>query len=171
MNYMRHNWTREEILEIYNKPLMELLYEAATVHREFHDPNTVQVSTLLSIKTGGCPEDCGYCPQAARYHTDIEGNDLMRVSHVKAQALRAKAAGSSRVCMGAAWRNVKDGEEFDQVLEMVRTINKLDMEVCCTLGMITENQAQRLAEAGLYAYNHNLDTSEDYYKDVISTRA
>ncbi len=150
---------------------MELLYDAATIHREHHDPNTVQVSTLLSIKTGGCPEDCGYCPQAARYHTDIEGNDLMTVSHVKAQALRAKASGSSRVCMGAAWRNVKDGPEFDQVLEMVRTINKLEMEVCCTLGMITENQAKRLAEAGLYAYNHNLDTSEDYYKDVISTRA
>tara|TARA_R110002020_G_scaffold154947_1_gene335663 strand:- start:1215 stop:2294 length:1080 start_codon:yes stop_codon:yes gene_type:complete len=168
---MKHNWTREEILDIYNKPLMELLYEAATTHRLHHDPNTVQVSTLLSIKTGGCPEDCGYCPQAARYHTDIKGNDLMGVQQVKAQALRAKAAGSSRVCMGAAWRNVKDGEEFDQVLEMVRTINKLDMEVCCTLGMITENQAQRLAEAGLYAYNHNLDTSEDYYKDVISTRA
>lgn len=167
----RHNWTKEEILEIYNKPLMELLYEAATVHRIHHDPNTVQVSTLLSIKTGGCPEDCGYCPQAARYHTDIEGNDLMSVQQVKAQALRAKASGSSRVCMGAAWRNVKDGPEFDQVLEMVRTINKLDMEVCCTLGMLTENQAQRLAEAGLYAYNHNLDTSEDYYKDVISTRA
>ena len=167
----RHNWTKEEILEIYNKPLMELLYEAATVHRLHHDPNTVQVSTLLSIKTGGCPEDCGYCPQAARYHTDIEGNDLMSVQQVKAQALRAKASGSSRVCMGAAWRNVKDGPEFDQVLEMVRTINKLDMEVCCTLGMLTENQAQRLAEAGLYAYNHNLDTSEDYYKDVISTRA
>jgi biotin synthase len=150
---------------------MELLYDAATIHRKHHDPNTVQVSTLLSIKTGGCPEDCGYCPQAARYHTDIEGNDLMTVSHVKAQALRAKASGSSRVCMGAAWRNVKDGPEFDQVLEMVRTINKLEMEVCCTLGMITENQAKRLAEAGLYAYNHNLDTSEDYYKDVISTRA
>ncbi len=150
---------------------MELLYQAATVHRVHHDPNTVQVSTLLSIKTGGCPEDCGYCPQAARYHTDIEGNDLMSVQQVKAQALRAKASGSSRVCMGAAWRNVKDGPEFDQVLEMVRTINKLDMEVCCTLGMLTENQAQRLAEAGLYAYNHNLDTSEDYYKDVISTRA
>ncbi len=171
MSETRHDWTREEILDIYNKPLMELLYEAATAHRKYHDPNTVQVSTLLSIKTGGCPEDCGYCPQAARYHTDIEGNDLMSVQQVKAQALRAKASGSSRVCMGAAWRNVKDGEEFDQVLEMVRTINKLDMEVCCTLGMITENQAQRLAEAGLYAYNHNLDTSEDYYKDVISTRA
>ncbi len=170
MSTTRHNWTQEEILEIYNKPMMELLYEAATVHRQYHDPNTVQVSTLLSIKTGGCPEDCGYCPQAARYHTDLEGNDLMSVQQVKAQALRAKASGSSRVCMGAAWRNVKDGQEFDNVLEMVRTINKLDMEVCCTLGMITENQAQRLAEAGLYAYNHNLDSSEEYYKEVISTR-
>ena len=167
----RHDWTKEEILNVYNKPLMELLYEAATIHRQHHNPNTVQVSTLLSIKTGGCPEDCGYCPQAARYHTDIKGNDLMSVQQVKAQALRAKESGSSRVCMGAAWRNVKDGPEFDQVLEMVRTINKLDMEVCCTLGMLTENQAKRLAEAGLYAYNHNLDTSEDYYKDVISTRA
>src|SRR6056297_1819311 len=171
MSAARHNWTKQEILDIYNRPLMELLYDAATIHRKNHDPNTVQVSTLLSIKTGGCPEDCGYCPQAARYHTNIEGNDLMTVSQVKAQALRAKASGSSRVCMGAAWRNVKDGPEFDEVLEMVRTINKLDMEVCCTLGMITENQAKRLAEAGLYAYNHNLDTSEDYYKDVISTRA
>ncbi|QBA65159.1 biotin synthase BioB [Muriicola soli] len=171
MKEIKHNWTKEEILDIHNTPLMELLYRAASVHREYHDPNKVQVSTLLSIKTGGCPEDCGYCPQAARYHTDIEGNDLMSVSQVKAQAKRAKASGSSRVCMGAAWRNVKDGPEFEQVLEMVRTINKLDMEVCCTLGMITENQAKRLAEAGLYAYNHNLDTSEDYYKDVISTRA
>ncbi|WP_242092193.1 biotin synthase BioB [Aestuariivivens sediminicola] len=170
MGETRHNWTKEDILAIYNKPLMELLYEAATVHRQHHDPNTVQVSTLLSIKTGGCPEDCGYCPQAARYHTAIEGNDLMSVQQVKAQALRAKSSGSSRVCMGAAWRNVKDGPEFDQVLEMVRTINKLDMEVCCTLGMLTENQARRLAEAGLYAYNHNLDSSEDYYKEVISTR-
>ncbi|MHA6279233.1 biotin synthase BioB [Salinimicrobium sp. CAU 1759] len=166
----RHNWTKEEILEIYNQPFMDLLYKAATVHRQNHDPNTVQVSTLLSIKTGGCSEDCGYCPQAARYHTSIEGNDLMSVSQVKAQALRAKEAGSSRVCMGAAWRNVKDGKEFDEVLEMVRTINRLDLEVCCTLGMITENQAKRLAEAGLYAYNHNLDSSEEYYKEVISTR-
>ncbi len=166
----KHDWTKEEILAIYNKPLMELLYEAATIHRQHHDPNTVQVSTLLSIKTGGCPEDCGYCPQSARYHTNVEGEGLMTVPHVKAQALRAKASGSSRVCMGAAWRNVKDGPEFEQVLEMVRTINKLDMEVCCTLGMLTENQAKRLAEAGLYAYNHNLDSSEEYYKEVISTR-
>ncbi|HEY9116257.1 MAG TPA: radical SAM protein, partial [Roseivirga sp.] len=170
MSELRHDWTKEEILEIYNKPLLDLVYEAASVHRKYHNPNEVQVSTLLSIKTGGCPEDCAYCPQAARYHTDIETNDLMTVSQVKAQALRAKESGSSRVCMGAAWRNVEDGPEFDQVLDMVRTINSLDMEVCCTLGMLTENQAQRLAEAGLYAYNHNLDSSEEYYKEIISTR-
>jgi biotin synthase len=170
MSITKHDWTKEEIIAIYNKPMMDLLFEAASIHREHHDPNVVQVSTLVSIKTGGCSEDCGYCPQAARYNTGVEGNDLMSVNQVKAQALQAKSGGSSRVCMGAAWRNVKDGPEFDQVLEMVRTINKMDMEVCCTLGMITENQAQRLAEAGLYAYNHNLDTSEDYYKEVISTR-
>ncbi len=166
----KKNWTRDEVVALYQKPLMELLYEAATIHRQYHDPNTVQVSTLISVKTGGCPEDCGYCPQAARYHTDVEAEGLMSVNQVKAQALRAKAAGSSRICMGAAWRNVKDGPEFNQVLEMVRSLNKLDMEVCCTLGMLTKNQAMRLSEAGLYAYNHNLDSSEDYYKEVISTR-
>src|SRR3970282_2321468 len=170
MSITKHNWTKDETIAIYNNPMMDLLFEAASIHREHHNPNVVQVSTLLSIKTGGCPEDCGYCPQAARYHTDVEGNDLMSVSQVKAQALRAKSSGSSRVCMGAAWRNVKDGPEFDQVLEMVRTINKLEMEVCCTLGMITENQAQRLEEAGLYASTHNVDTSGAYYKEVISTR-
>lgn len=170
MDNLRHDWTKAEILDLYNTPLMELLYRAATVHRQHHDPNTVQVSTLISIKTGGCPEDCGYCPQAARYHTEVERDELMSVPTVKAQALRAKASGSSRVCMGAAWRNVKDGPEFERVLEMVRTINKLDMEVCCTLGMVTENQAKRLAEAGLYAYNHNLDSSPEYYSEVISTR-
>jgi biotin synthase len=170
MSTTRHDWTKEEIIAIYNKPLMELLYEAATIHREHHDPNVVQISTLISLKTGGCSEDCGYCPQAKRYHTNIETNPFMTVEDVKVQAVKAKEGGSSRVCMGAAWRNVKDGPEFDQVLEMVRTINKMDMEVCCTLGMITENQAQRLAEAGLYAYNHNIDTSEEYYKEVISTR-
>lgn len=170
MNHSKHNWTKEEILEIYNKPMMDLLYEAASIHRKYHDPNVVQVSTLISIKTGGCPEDCGYCPQAARYHTGISGNGLMSLQQVAEHAQNAKELGSSRVCMGAAWRNVKDGPEFEQVLQMVRTINKMDMEVCCTLGMLTENQAKRLAEAGLYAYNHNLDTSEEYYKEVISTR-
>jgi len=167
----RKQWSSEEILSLYNTPLLELLYQASTVHRANHDANKIQVSSLISIKTGGCPEDCGYCPQAARYHTDLQGNELMSTQQVKAQALRAKASGSSRVCLGAAWRNVKDGEDFDQVLDMVRSITKLDMEVCCTLGMLTENQAKRLEEAGLYAYNHNIDSSEEYYKEVISTRA
>lgn len=163
-------WTREEVVALYNKPLMDLLYEAATVHRNYHNPNKVQVSTLISIKTGGCPEDCGYCPQAARYHTDVKAQALMKLDEVIAKGIQAKASGSSRVCMGAAWRNVKDGPEFDQVLEMVRSLNKMDIEVCCTLGMLTENQAQRLSEAGLYAYNHNIDSSEAYYKEIISTR-
>jgi biotin synthase len=167
---MEKQWTKELVLEVYNKPFMELLYEAATIHRENHNPLEVQISTLLSIKTGGCPEDCGYCPQAARYHTDIETNELMSVSHVKAQALRAKSNGSSRLCMGAAWRNIQNNAEFDQVLDMVQTVNDLNMEVCCTLGMMTEEQAQRLADAGLYAYNHNLDSSEEHYKEIISTR-
>jgi len=167
---MDKNWTIDSILEVYNQPLMALIYQAAQTHRLHHNPLEVQISTLLSIKTGGCPEDCGYCPQAARYHTDIETNDLMSVSQVKAQALRAKANGSSRLCMGAAWRNIQNNHEFDQVLEMVKTVNSLEMEVCCTLGMMSEDQARRLADAGLYAYNHNLDTSEDHYKEIISTR-
>lgn len=169
MNQVK-KWTRDEVVALYNKPMMDLLYEAATVHRQHHEPNKVQISTLVSIKTGGCPEDCGYCPQAARYHTDVKSEALMGVDEVIAKGLEAKATGSSRVCMGAAWRNVKDGPEFDQVLEMVRSLNKLDIEVCCTLGMITENQAHRLSEAGLYAYNHNIDSSEEYYEEIISTR-
>lgn len=164
------NYTKEEILAIYNKPIMELVFDAAQVHRKFHDPNKIQVSTLISIKTGGCPEDCGYCPQAARYHTAIEKNDLLPIDVVIALAKKAKNDGSSRVCMGAAWRNVKEGDDFENVLKMVAGISDLDMEVCCTLGMITESQAVRLAEAGLHYYNHNLDTSEEYYKEVISTR-
>ncbi len=163
-------WTLAELQELHHSPLMELLFRAATVHRQHHDPNEVQVSSLVSIKTGGCPEDCGYCPQAARYHTDIEENALMTVEQVKTAAERAKGLGSSRLCMGAAWRNVRDDAEFEQVLDLVRTVNGLDMEVCATLGMLTPNQAERLAAAGLYAYNHNLDSSEEYYKEVISTR-
>ncbi|MEQ8706417.1 MAG: biotin synthase BioB [Phaeodactylibacter sp.] len=166
----RKEWALAEILKVHRKPLLELVYEAATVHRKHHNPNEVQISSLLSIKTGGCQEDCGYCPQAARYHTDIEENDLMSVEQVTTAANRAKVLGASRVCMGAAWRNVKDDEDFDQVIRLVQTVNSMDLEVCATLGMVTETQAKKLAEAGLYAYNHNLDTSEDYYKEVISTR-
>lgn len=165
-----NTWTTERIVELYERPLIELIHDAATVHRAHHEIGEVQVSTLLSIKTGGCPEDCGYCPQAARYHTDVEAEGLMKLDQVKAQALRAKASGSSRLCLGAAWRNVRDDAEFDHVLEMVRTVNETGLEVCATLGMVTEKQARRLADAGLYAYNHNLDSSEAYYKEIISTR-
>lgn len=162
--------TKEALLDLYNKPLLELVFEAATVHRQYHNPQEVQMSSLLSIKTGGCPEDCGYCPQAARYHTNVEANKLMSVESVLEQAKNAKENGSSRLCMGAAWREVRDNKDFDAVIEMVQGVNALDMEVCCTLGMMNENQAKRLKDAGLFAYNHNLDTSADYYDDVITTR-
>lgn len=171
MNNFNSNWTLASILEVYNTPLLELIYQAATIHREYHNPQEVQISTLLSIKTGGCPEDCAYCPQAARYYTDIENNDLLSKEVVEQAAKRAKTFGASRLCMGAAWRNVKDDADFDHVLELVKTVNNLDMEVCATLGMVTESQAQKLANAGLYAYNHNLDTSEEYYTEIISTRS
>ncbi|MGS4347066.1 biotin synthase BioB [Myroides odoratus] len=167
---IRQDWTAEEIQAIYDLPVMELVYQAATVHRQYHNPNEVQVSTLLSIKTGGCPEDCSYCGQAARYHTDIKVQRLLPVETVLAHAQKAKANGSSRFCMAAAWREVRDNRDFDKVLDMVKGVNALDMEVCCTLGMLTDQQAKRLQEAGLYAYNHNIDTSESHYKDIISTR-
>lgn len=162
--------TREKLLELYNKPLLELVFEAATIHRQYHNPREVQMSSLLSIKTGGCPEDCGYCPQAARYHTDVEAHKLMTVESVVEQAKNAKSNGSSRLCMGAAWREVRDNKDFDTVVEMVQAVNDLDMEVCCTLGMLNEDQAKRLKKAGLFAYNHNLDSSKEFYKDIISTR-
>jgi biotin synthase len=162
--------TKEQLVELYNKPLLELVFEAATIHRQYHNPREVQMSSLLSIKTGGCAEDCGYCPQAARYHTDVEAQKLMTVESVIEQAKNAKANGSSRLCMGAAWREVRDNKDFDNVIEMVQSVNDLGMEVCCTLGMMNEEQAKRLKNAGLFAYNHNLDTSPEFYGDVISTR-
>ncbi len=170
MTPIRTNWTKTEIEEIYNQPVLELMYQAATVHRQFHQPNEVQVCTLLSVKTGGCPEDCAYCPQAARYHTEVKVQKLMEVEEVIGKALEAKEAGSTRFCMGAAWREVRDNRDFDKVLEMVKGVNNMGMEVCCTLGMLTPEQATKLKDAGLYAYNHNLDTSEEFYGDVITTR-
>jgi biotin synthase len=167
---IRNNWSESEIEEIYNSSLLELVYRAATIHRKYQESGEVQVCTLLSVKTGGCPEDCAYCPQAARYHTDINVHALMQTEEVLEYARRAAAAGSTRFCMGAAWREVRDNRDFDRVLDFVREVNKLGMEVCCTLGMLTESQARRLADAGLYAYNHNLDTSPEYYGEIISTR-
>lgn len=169
-NNLRNDWTREEITEIYNSPILELVYKGATVHREHHQTGEVQVCTLLSVKTGGCPEDCAYCPQAARYHTEVKVHKLLEVSEVLERALDAKEAGSTRFCMGAAWREVRDNKDFDKVLDMVKGVSQMGMEVCCTLGMLSEEQAQKLKNAGLYAYNHNLDTSEEFYGDIISTR-
>lgn len=170
MTEIRNDWTREEIGEIYNSPVLDLMYRAATVHREYNNASEVQVCTLLSVKTGGCPEDCGYCPQAARYHTDVKVHKLLPTEEVLNKAQEAKESGSTRFCMGAAWREVRDNRDFDRVLDMVKGVNKLGLEVCCTLGMLTEEQAQKLKDAGLYAYNHNLDTSEEHYKEIISTR-
>lgn len=167
---IRNNWTREEITALYNKPVLNLIYEAATIHRQFHNPQEVQVCTLLSVKTGGCGEDCAYCPQAARYNTDVKVQKLMEVTEVIEKAVEAKEAGSTRFCMGAAWREVRDNRDFDKVIEMVKGVNSLGLEVCCTLGMLTPEQAVKLKEAGLYAYNHNLDTSEEFYDEVITTR-
>ncbi|WP_224242521.1 biotin synthase BioB [Hyalangium gracile] len=167
---VRHDWTLPEVRALYELPLLELIHKAQTVHRAVFQDNKVQLCSLLSIKTGGCPEDCSYCPQAARYKTGVKAEKLMAVQEVLDAAARARSAGATRFCMGAAWREVKDGPQFDSVLEMVKGVRKLGMEACATLGMLTESQAKRLREAGLSAYNHNLDTSAEHYGDIISTR-
>lgn len=166
----RHDWTLSEIGEIYALPLPELTYRAQQIHRAFHAPDRVQTCRLLSIKTGGCPEDCGYCPQSAHYSTGLERESLMNPGVVIAAAQRARAEGVTRFCLGAAWREAPEGKEFEQVLEMVSGIAGEGLEVCCTLGMLTEEQARRLGQAGLTAYNHNLDTSPEFYGQIITTR-
>ena len=162
--------TAEDVLAIYHRPFPDLIAEAIAVHRANHDPRGVQRATLLSIKTGGCQENCAYCPQSAHYDTPVQRQSLMSVEEVKTAAFKAKQQGADRFCMGAAWREVKDGPEFDRVLEMVSEVRGLGMEACVTLGMLNESQAQRLKEAGLTAYNHNLDSSEEFYSKVITTR-
>lgn len=168
---IRHDWTTREIEALLAMPLLDLVWRAQNVHRQ-HQDNTVQLASLLSIKTGGCPEDCAYCPQSAHYtkETGVAKEPLMAVDDVLAKARIAREAGASRFCMGAAWREVKDGKDFDNVVEMVRGVRELGMEACVTLGMLKEHQAKRLAEAGLTAYNHNLDTSPEFYSEIISTR-
>lgn len=167
---IRNDWSVEEISKLYHQPILDLVYQAASIHRQYHDPNEVQVCTLLSIKTGGCPEDCSYCSQSVRYQTGVQVHKLLPVAEVLEKAQNAKDSGSTRFCMGAAWREVRDNRDFDKVLEMVKGVNQIGLEVCCTLGMLTDAQAKKLKEAGLYAYNHNLDTGEEYYDKVITTR-
>lgn len=166
---LRHDWSTDEIEQLFNLPFNDVLFHAQQVHRSHFDPNQVQVSTLLSIKTGRCPEDCGYCPQSVRYDTEVENEALLPLEEVLQQAQAAKAKGSSRFCMGAAWRSPKD-RDLDQVIEMVKEVKALGLETCLTLGMLTEAQTQRLKQAGLDYYNHNLDTSPEFYGDIITTR-
>ena len=166
---IRHDWSREELLALLALPLPELLYRAAAVHREHFDPAEVQVSTLLSVKTGGCPEDCGYCPQAQRYHTGVDATKLMDAADVLEKARQAKAAGASRFCMGAAWRSPRD-RDIPKVAEMIAGVKALGLETCATLGMLSPGQAAALRDAGLDYYNHNLDTAPEFYGDVIRTR-
>ena len=166
---IRHDWSRAEVEALFDLPFPELLHRAGTAHRQHFDPTEVQVSTLLSVKTGGCPEDCGYCPQAARYHTGVEATKLMETDAVVARARQAKAAGASRFCMGAAWRSPKD-RDIPKVAAMIREVKALGLETCATLGMLSGTQAQALKAAGLDYYNHNLDTDPEYYGDIIHTR-
>lgn len=166
---IRHDWTLPEVRALLALPFNELLYRAHSLHRRYFDPNAVQISTLLSIKTGACPEDCAYCPQSARYHTGLKAEKLMDVEEVVAQAERARASGATRFCMGAAYRAPKD-KDLDKIIEMIKAVRALGMETCATLGMLTPPQAQRLADAGLDYYNHNIDTSEEFYREIITTR-
>lgn len=170
MSKLKFDWTISEIEMIYNLPFPELIFRAQTLHRKFHQPDEIQGCQLLSIKTGGCPEDCAYCPQSAHYKTGLEREELLSVEKTLQAANNAKASGATRFCIGAAWREVPDGEQFEQVLEMVKGVRSLGLEACCTLGMLSAEQAEKLAEAGLTAYNHNLDTSPEFYGDIISTR-
>lgn len=164
------NLSRDAVRELYNRPLLDLVYEAAGVHRENFDHHEMQLCTLLSIKTGGCQEDCKYCSQSIHNNAELDKELLLKTDKVLEDARKAKDAGSTRFCMGAAWSRVTDGRGFDRVLEMVKGVSAMGMEACCTLGMLTEDQAKRLKEAGLTAYNHNLDTSEEFYGQIITTR-
>jgi len=167
---IRHDWTIEELRSLYTQPLPDLIFQAQSTHRQFFRSDEVQRSTLLSVKTGGCPENCAYCPQSAHYDTGVERHPVLPKEVVIAKAEEAKANGSTRFCMGAAWREVKNGKDFDKIIELVEGVSALGMEVCCTLGMLDQDQAKRLHDAGCYAYNHNLDTSPEYYGEIITTR-
>ena len=167
---IRSNWTQNEILKILNLPLIELILKAQKIHKKYFPKKDVQLASLLSIKTGSCPENCKYCPQSAHYNTGIKKEALISVKEVLKKAKKAKNSGASRFCMGAAWREVKDGSEFNKVIKMVEGIKKIGMESCVTLGMLNQKQANKLAKAGLKAYNHNIDTSPNFYKKIITTR-
>ncbi len=167
---IKHDWSLEELKELYALPLLKLIARATILHNQFHEPDEVQVCSLISIKTGGCPEDCKYCAQSSRYQTSISAQPMMRYEEVLHEAKKAVERGATRVCLGAAWREVRDSKQFEEVLRMITGVTALGVEVCCTLGMLKEAQAKRLKEAGLYAYNHNLDSSATFYQTIITSR-
>jgi len=167
---IRHDWTIEELRELYDLPLLELISKSNHIHVQMHDPSEIQVCCIISIKTGGCPEDCKYCAQSSRYQTSVSAQAMMPLDAVLSEAKKAIARGATRVCLAAAWREIRDGKQFENVLQMIKEISDMGVEVCCTLGMLKEHQAARLKESGLYAYNHNLDSSEPFYKTIITTR-
>ena len=168
-NEVRHDWQRQEVLSLMNQPLNDLVFQAQTIHRKYFDANTIQLSTLLNIKQGGCPEDCAYCPQSAHYETEVEAGAMLSLDKVKDAAGKAKQKGATRFCMGAAWRSPKE-KDFKMVLEMVKEVKSLGIETCVTMGMLNNDQTSRLKQAGLDYYNHNIDSSESFYETIISTR-
>lgn len=167
---IKRDWTLQELQKLYDLPLLELISKSNQIHSQFHQPSEIQVCSLISIKTGGCPEDCKYCAQSSRYQTSVSAQPMMQLESVLNDAKKAIKRGATRICLGAAWREVRDSKQFDEVIKMVKEITNLGVEVCCTLGMLNAAQAKRLKEAGLYAYNHNLDTSEEFYPTIITTR-
>lgn len=167
---IKHNWRLEELKDLYNQPLLELILQSTSIHKQFHKTSEIQICNLISIKTGGCQEDCKYCAQSSRYQTSVSAMPMMQYDSVLNEAKKAIASGATRVCLGAAFRQIRDNKQFEEILKMVQGIASLGVEVCCTLGMLQEHQAKRLKEAGLYAYNHNLDSSEKFYPTIITTR-
>lgn len=168
---IRHDWTLQELQTLYDRPLLDLIYDSASIHRKFHHPRRIQVCKIISVKTGGCPEDCAYCAQSSRYKTSTKAEPMLTVEEVLADAKKAIHAGATRICLAAGWRGVRPNQPFEQILEMVKGIKAMGAEVCCTLGMVKSAEAKRLSDAGLYAYNHNIDTSEAYYPKIITTRS
>jgi biotin synthase len=171
MQEIRYNWTKEQISKIYHSPLLDLVFRAASLHRSYQDPSKIKISQLISIKTGACVEDCAYCAQSARYNTGVQPHKTLSLQEVLEEATDAKKKGIERVCLSASWRNVPDGKQFEELLQMIKNIQEMGLSVCCTLGMLNDMQAEKLAEAGIVAYNHNLDTSDEFYPQIISTRS
>ena len=170
MQEIRNDWTKQQVSEIFHLPLLELVYKASEMHRKYHDASKIKISQLISIKTGACVEDCAYCAQSSRYNTSVQPHRTLSLKEVLAEAVNSKSGGVERVCLSASWRDIPDGKQFDELLEMITKVKETGLSVCCTTGMVNKEQAEKLAKAGITAYNHNLDTSDEFYSQIITTR-